>query len=168
MIKLLHTADVQLDAPFAFLGDKGEAHRQQLYDTFKKIVELARNEKYDILLIAGDLFNDNRPSRTTVNLVAQALSNLTIPVCILPGNHDCYDSSSIYRKVSFPPNVRILSESPTFLDFPELDLMVAGNALLSRHTQISILKGIVRRDERRWFIVMAHGNIQIPGFVKTD
>lgn len=167
MLKLLHTSDLQLDSPFEFLADKGRLYRQQLLQTFKKIVELAGSGKYDMLLIAGDLFNDNRPSHVTVNSVIQLLTDIHIPVCILPGNHDCYEKTSIYRKVSFPPNVRILSETPAYLDFPDLDLMIAGNAILTRHGQRSSIAGIVRQGNRHWFVVLAHGNVQIPGIVRT-
>ncbi|MEA3335483.1 MAG: hypothetical protein U9R25_06195 [Chloroflexota bacterium] len=63
MIKLLRTSDVQLDAPFTFLGERGARHRQQLRQTFARIVELAREDGCHMLLIAGDLFNDNHPSQ---------------------------------------------------------------------------------------------------------
>ncbi len=167
MLKLLHTSDLQLDAPFEFLAQKGRLHRQHLLQTFKKIVELARSANYDMLLIAGDLFNDNRPSHATVNSVIQVLADIQIPVCILPGNHDCYEKTSVYRNASFPPNVQILSETPSYFDFPDLDLTIAGNAILTRHGQKSSLEGITRRGDRRWFVVLAHGNLQIPSVVKS-
>ena len=84
MIKIIHTSDVQLDAPFRFLGEKGAQHRRQLRETFGKIIDLANGGGYQLLLIAGDLFNDNRPGRDTVNFVIRKLSELSIPVCILP------------------------------------------------------------------------------------
>ena len=167
MIKFLHTSDLQLDAPFGFLGERGAAHRQRVRDTLNRIVDLAQRDSYHALLISGDLFNDNRPSRSTVSFVIQTLSKLTIPVCILPGNHDCYDKNSIYRKMEFPRNVHILSDVPSYLDLPELDLTVTGNALLTRHGHESSLKGISRKGDRQWFVVLAHGNVQIPGVVEN-
>ena len=65
MLKILHTSDVQLDAPFRFLGETGSRHRQQLRKTFRRIVGLAAEGGFDLLLIAGDLFNDNRPRQVT-------------------------------------------------------------------------------------------------------
>jgi DNA repair protein SbcD/Mre11 len=177
-LRLLHTSDLQLDAPFAFLGEKGVAHRQQLRATFSRIAELARQGGYSLLLIAGDLFNDNRPSRSSLDLVRETLAALPIPVCILPGNHDCYDRASVYRREAFPANVHILTETPSVMDFPELDLAVSGNAVLSRHSTESGLRGITginatagldgteRRHARRWHVVMAHGNVCIPGRVQ--
>ncbi len=41
MIKLLHTADIHLDCAFRFLGERGQAHRQQIQATFDRIIDLA-------------------------------------------------------------------------------------------------------------------------------
>jgi exonuclease SbcD len=165
-LRLLHTSDLQLDAPLVFLGDKGATHRQQLRTTFSRVAELARQGGYHLLLIAGDLFNSNRPSRASLGLVQDVLAALPIPVCILPGNHDCYDRGSVYRRETFPANVHILSETPSILDFPELDLVVSGNAILSRQSTVGCLHDLTRRGERRWHVVMAHGNVCIPGLVQ--
>ncbi len=164
-LKLLHTSDLQLDAPFTFLGEKGAAHRQQLRATFRRIVEMARQGGYDLLLIAGDLFNDNRPCRATLSIVQESLAALPVPVCILPGNHDCYDRTSVYRRDGFSPNVHILTEMPSVLDFPALNLTVSGNAILSRHGADSVLRNLQRRPSRRWHVAMAHGNVCVPGYI---
>jgi len=167
MLKLLHTADIQLDAPFTFLGTKGAPHRQQLRETFARIVQIAEESGYDMLLIAGDLFNNNHPSQSTVDFVRRQLGRLDIPVIILPGNHDSYDKRSVYRRESFPPNVHILTEQPTYLDCPDLDLTVAGRPLASSHDSKSPLLGVARQGERRWFVALAHGNMQI-GMVESS
>lgn len=167
MPKILHTADLQLDASFGFLGGSGDAHRQQLRDTFRAIVALVKNGGYDLLLIAGDLFDSNHPSGSTVAFVQQQLRQLDVPVCILPGNHDCYNAKSIYRSEKFSPNVHVFTKTPTIIDFPELNLTVAGNPLLDRYGTDSVFDGIVRTDKLRWFVVMAHGNFQIPGLVEN-
>ena len=167
-LKLLHTADVQLDAPFGFLGILGARHRQQLKDTFTKIINLAKNNSYQMMLIAGDLFNDNQPARETVQFVARQLASLPIPVCILPGNHDYYDAQSIYRRTIFPSNVHILTKQPTFLDFPDLDLTIAGNPLTSRFDSTSPLRGLKRTNKRRWFVALAHGNLQISNIISIE
>jgi len=162
MVKILHTSDLQLDAPFRFLGNKGQRHRQQLRDTFKRIVDLAREEDFDLLLIAGDLFNDNRPHQETVDFVTFHLGQLDIPVCILPGNHDCYDESSIYRKACFPDNVTVFAEQPTIREFPQLDLTVYGNPILSRQSRLGPLRDLKPTGSTRWHVAMAHGNLVRP------
>ena len=163
MLKILHTADVQLDAPFGFLGSKGAQHRHQLLTTFEKTVQLAATESYDLLLIAGDLFNSNSPSRETVKSVIGHLASLSIPVCILPGDSDCLNDNSIYRRTRFSDNVHILVETPTYHDFPDLDLTIAGRPITNYHDSTPPLRGISRNGGRRWFVAMAHGNLQLAG-----
>jgi exonuclease SbcD len=162
MVRILHTSDVQLDAPFHFLGDKGQRHRQQLRETFRRIVDMAAEAEFDLLLIAGDFFNDNRPRQDTIDFVASQLGRLDILVCILPGNHDCYDATSVYPKARFPDNVTILTEQPTVWEFADLDVAVYGNAILSRQSRLSPLRGLTRTGRMRWHIALAHGNLVRP------
>jgi len=162
MLKILHTSDVQLDAPFHFLGVKGRRHRQQLRETFRRIVDMVAEAEFDLLLISGDLFNDNRPHQGTIDFAASQLSRLDIPVCILPGNHDCYDDTSVYRKARFPDNVVVFTEQPTIREFPELNVAVYGNAILSGQSRLSPLRGLSRRGTMRWHVAMAHGNLVRP------
>lgn len=167
MIRILHTADVHLDAPFHFLGEKGADHRRQIRETFSKITRLAAEDHYDLLLIAGDLFNDNNPGRDTQHFVMSTLAALSLPVCILPGNHDYLDRHSVYHKLALPRNVHLLAERPTYLRLPDLDLTVAGNPIHSRHDDTPQLKEITRRGATRWFVGMAHGNMMVPGPFET-
>ena len=165
MLKILHTSDIQLDAPFDFLGSKGPQHRQQLRETFKRIVDLASQDGFDLLLIAGDLFNDNRPRQETIDFVAFHLSQLAIPVCVLPGNHDCYDDASVYRKAGFRENVTVFTEQPTIQGFPDLDVTVYGNPILSVRSRLSPLRGLTPTGGTRWHVAMAHGNFVRPDIV---
>ncbi len=166
-MKFLHTSDLQLDAPFAFLGEGGLHHRAQLRETFAEIIRLTKIEGCQMLLIAGDLFNSNRPLQATVDFVLSMLATISIPVCILPGNHDCYDVASIYRKVSFPSNVTIFTDTLSQKVFPELNLTVYGKAILSRDPSECPMEGIRPRENTRWHVAMAHGNL-VVGSMKTN
>ncbi|MCC6456915.1 MAG: DNA repair exonuclease [Caldilineaceae bacterium] len=163
MLRILHTADIHLDGNFKFLGEKGQAHRQQIERTFDRIVELARSDGYHLLLIAGDLFDSPHPSRRTVEHVKQQLGTLPIPVCILPGNHDALQPQSVYSRERFPANVHIFRDTPTYLPFPEWGLVIGGTPCTD--SRGSALAAIRRPDPCTWFVVMAHGNMEIPGFV---
>jgi DNA repair exonuclease SbcCD nuclease subunit len=162
MVKILHTSDVQLDAPFRFLGAKGCQHRKQLRDTFKRIVDLAVEAGCDLVLIAGDLFNDNRPQQGTIDFVAHQLDRLDAPICILPGNHDCYDATSVYRKAGFSSNVTVFTQQPTVMEYPRLDLAVYGNPIPSTHSQLRPMKDLTKRGTLQWHVAMAHGNLVRP------
>ena len=164
-MKILHTSDLQLDAPFTFLGESGQGHRDQLRVTFDAILAMAEQDDYAMLLIAGDLFDSNRPMQRTIDLVVRGLGSLSIPVCILPGNHDPYNEKSIYRKTNFPANVTIFTDVVRRMSFPKLDLTVYANAILQVDGDESPMRNIRATNDSRWQIAMAHGNM-VTGVVK--
>lgn len=165
MPKLLHTADIHLDGSFNFLGSQGVRHRQQIRSTFDRIVDLAHHDGYDLLLIAGDLFDSPHPSQATVDHVKIRLASLSIPVCILPGNHDALKPYSVFDREAFSANVHVLKHSPTYLSFPHFDLVVAGTPCTD--SVASALVGLARPANVRWFVVLAHGNME-TGLVNPD
>ena len=100
MLRLLHTADVHLGARHADLGDAAAAQRERQFAAFAASVDLALAEKVDLFLVAGDLFDSNVQPRRSVERVAAELARLVgarIRTVLIPGTHDVYDRSSIYR-----------------------------------------------------------------------
>ena len=175
MIKILHTADIHLGAKFSILGNKGIQQREQIKNTFKKITSTAISERVNIVLIAGDLFDSNSQPQGNIGLVVEQFNLLgenKIPVCLIPGNHDPFDSSSIYRKVNFEqicPNVKVFTEAEiSYKEYPELDLTVYGKPNLSNKSYTSPLKSLKQVTSTKFHIALAHGSLYIPGKVAED
>jgi len=100
MLRIIHTADVHLGARHDDLGEQASAQRERQFAAFTATVDLALAEKADLFLIAGDLFDSNvQPKRSVERVTAQLkrLAESKIRTVILPGTHDFYDRSSIYR-----------------------------------------------------------------------
>ena len=76
MLRLLHTADVHLGARHADLGEAATAQRERQFAAFKAAVDLAIEEKVDLFLVAGDLFDSNTQPRRSVERVAAELARL--------------------------------------------------------------------------------------------
>lgn len=175
MLRVLHTADIHLGAKFSGLGDKGASQREQLRATFKKVMATAIAECVDIVLIAGDLFDCNQQSQRNIDLVIEQfnlLASNNIPVCLVPGTHDSFDSSSIYRIVDFEancPNLKIFAdENMPYKEYPSLDLTVYGKPNLSNRSRISPLKGLRPLTPTRFHVAMAHGSLYIPEKIAED
>ncbi|MHC1578145.1 MAG: metallophosphoesterase family protein [Dehalococcoidia bacterium] len=175
MLKILHTADIHLGTKFSGLGDKGISQREQLRTTFKNVIATAINERVNIVLVAGDLFDSNQQPQRNIDLVIQQFNLLganDIPVCLIPGTHDSRDSSSIYKKVDFQgscPNLKIFSdESISSKEYPALDLTVYGKPNLSNRSYISPLKGLKRSTATKFHVAMAHGSLYIPNKIAED
>jgi len=101
VLKLLHTADLHLDAALTALGPRREERRRDFLQTLARIVDLAIGEEVDLVLVAGDLFDVPHPSSRVLGVVRGELKRLQghgiLPV-LLPGTHDGpYGSPSVYQ-----------------------------------------------------------------------
>jgi exonuclease SbcD len=171
MITILHTADHQLGVKFVGFGEKGRQLRQAVKESLKATVDVALAESVHLVLIAGDLFDSNAVSRNLVDEAVAQLKRLApIPVCILPGTHDCYGPSSVYRRPEFRdiPAIHIFTDDITSFCFPDLNLTVYGRANLSPTGTQSPLEGLDRNDETAYHVAMAHGEMAIEGKFAGD
>jgi len=171
MIKLLHTADNQLGIKFIGLGEKGKQLRQAVKESLKATVDLAVAERVDLVLIAGDLFDSNSVSKSLVDEAVAQLKRLApIPVCILPGTHDCYNASSVYRRPECRDvqHIHIFTDEITSVSFPELDLTVYGRANLSPTGTESPLAGLEKNKETKYHVAVVHGEMAIEGKFAGD
>ena len=77
MAKIIHTADIHLDAPFSLLDvQTAQMRKNELRETFSSIVQLAESEKADIMIIAGDLFDSGFVTKETTALLASLFSSI--------------------------------------------------------------------------------------------
>ncbi len=169
-MRLLHTADLHLGCRFVSLGEKGGSQRRQLLDTFDAIVELAVSEAVDAILVAGDLFDSNTPSATTVERVKAASARLcdaSIPVFVIPGTHDCGGPSSIWRSLELGPTVTVFLETG-HRTLPELDLVVHALVIQGKKAPEDAFSLLRRSGEASVEVGMAHGSLAIPGLIDRD
>ncbi len=111
-MRLLQASDMHLDSPFATLDDDlARARRQDQMATFQRLVEVAREETVDALLLPGDLFEHRSTRLGTVKWTMDLLATLApLPVLIAPGNHDPIQKASFWS-LERPDNVRVFSDS---------------------------------------------------------
>ncbi len=119
-VKLLHLADVHLDRPFVGLAaSAARARRQELREAFERCLALAVAHRVDAVTVGGDLWEDEHVTPDTCRWVADRLGAVGVPVVLVAGNHDPLRPGGPYRRVEWPPNVRVLpaDPSPTHLGF---------------------------------------------------
>lgn len=122
-MKILHTADWHLGAP---LQGHGEELRQALAAVPGQILEVLRQEKCDLVLLAGDVF-DGAYAPYTYQSVYETLKAMEVPVFITPGNHDFCSPGSPWLKELWPENVHIFKTSYIeSVALPELNCRVYG------------------------------------------
>ena len=157
-LRLIHTSDTHLGDPAGHpRGDEALA----------AVVNAVARLAGDALLLAGDVFDNERVSDDALaRFVAQA-GRLEAPVIVLPGNHDLAHQSSVYRRPPFadaPGNLRVLlNPNGEKLLYPDLDLEVWGRGMLSHTPDFRPLQGMPQPTAGRWLVALAHGHFHNEG-----
>lgn len=162
-IRLVHTSDIHLDAVFAASGlppKYGNRRRQALRDAFRAIVARVAAWPADALLIAGDLFEEDRISRDTVAFLQSEFESLfPIPVCIAPGNHDPLTTRSPYATEIWPGNVTVFPEPRwTSHRMESVPLTVHGFAFDGPDISENPFGALQIPDDGRIHVAVAHGS----------
>lgn len=111
-MKLLHFADLHLDAPFAWASpETARARRRNRRETLTRIVTLAESEGVDALLCAGDLFEQDRIGPDTAEFLRSTFERTDRRIFLAPGNHDWLSARSPYELVAWSPNVHVFAEA---------------------------------------------------------
>jgi len=180
MLRLLHTADVHLGARHADLGDAAAAQRERQFAAFKASVDLAISEQVDLFLVAGDLFDSNVQPKRSVERVAAELGRLAkarIRSVLVPGTHDVYDRSSVYRAYdiatlagSRPQDelIVVLTPDHPWIHLQALDVVVHGPCFPTKRAPYSPLRDLAALEvpQATWKIGVLHAAVAIPG--RTD
>ena len=183
MLRIIHTADVHLGARHDDLGEQASAQRERQFAAFTAAIDLALAEKVDLFLIAGDLFDSNVQPKRSVERVAAQLKRLAeskIRTVLVPGTHDCYDRSSIYRTYdlktlagSTPDDdfVTVLTPDQPSIHITACDVIVHGPVFATKrapHSPLRDLAGQAGNQPATWRIAVVHGSIAIPGKTERD
>ena len=162
-LRLVHTADVHLgELPSPWHTTQPDADRR----AFSRVIDIVLAEKADVLLIAGDLFDSNRAPADAIDFAAAQIARVACPVVLIPGNHDCYDETSIYRRFDFRAVgshvYPLYAEEGEVAVFDQLGLQVWGKGLIEHAPANRPMAGVPARHPEPWFVGMAHGH-----FVET-
>lgn len=160
-MKLLHAADLHLDAPFAALSkEKAALRRAEGRELLERLAGLAREEQVDLVLLAGDVFDGKRVYRETLTAIARTLADIPVPVLIAPGNHDPRIPASAYETMKWPENVTVFEkEDLQSVEFPALNCIVYGAAFTAPRKISDHLAGFTAPDDGRLHIGLMHGDV---------
>jgi DNA repair exonuclease SbcCD nuclease subunit len=148
-VRLVHSSDIHVD-------DGRTA-------SLCAVLQTAQGLQANLLLLAGDTFENNQLRSAVLDEVAQLLAETGIPTVILPGNHDPALPQSAFTRGGFDriPNVHILGVTHTeAATFPAHDLEIWGHAHRD-YFDMAPLRG-PRQRSTRWQVAMAHGHYEPP------
>lgn len=162
-MKIIHCADLHLDSKMEsnLTRAQAEERRQELLDTFSRMVGFAEDNDVRIIMISGDLF-DRAETRKSArkHVLSEISSHPDIDFLYLKGNHDQDDFLENIKESDIPDNLKRFSPDVWTSYIYEEDgnvIVISGRELTDRNVQIFTSNLIL--DPARLNIVMLHGQI---------
>lgn len=164
MIKCIHTGDLHLGMEFknaSFNTEQGQRRRRELWETFYRIVDRAIVNKVDLLLIAGDLFEeDNFDIGDIKRIESKFREAKNVRIVIATGNHDPLVKRSLYSLIKWPDNVYIFeSDNIEKLEFDDINTVVWGLSWKKKIERRNLLDNIDIENRKKINILLVHGDI---------
>ena len=162
-VRILHAADLHLDAAFEGLSPEKAALRRAEFRRLPSILaDEALRLRADLLFLAGDIFDSGRVFPETAEALRSALSRLTIPVFIAPGNHDYYSMRSPWAETELPGNVRVFTKPELeCVPLEELGVNVWGAGYTSASCP-PLLRGFSVPESGRTDLLVLHAEADRP------
>ncbi len=162
-IRCIHTGDLHLGMEFKSASfDKKQANtrRLELWETFNRIIDRCKEIKAHILLIAGDLFEDEYCSVADVKRIDAKLREISdTKVVISAGNHDTLGKRSLYKLIKWGDNVHIFGPNCiSKVEFNDINVVIWGLSWDKKLERESLFDGVKIEDTSKINILLAHGD----------
>ncbi|MPQ44305.1 metallophosphoesterase family protein [Clostridium tarantellae] len=162
-IKIIQCGDIHFDTPFKDLPkDISKLRRAELKESFSKIIDKSLEQQIDLFLLTGDMFDNFSIEKNTLIFIREELKRLNnIPVFIVTGNHDPYNSKSFYSMIKWSNNVHIFGDNVTYVELPNLNTVVYGASFTNKYCKKSKLKNFNLKSNHKNMIklMLMHGEI---------
>lgn len=150
-MKIIHCSDLHLDSKMQSNLDskKAKERRDEILITYQNMVEYAKRNGVNIILIAGDLFDKASITKKAQNIVLDSIiSNPDIDFLYLKGNHD--ETNFMLDIESLPTNLKLFSNQEwtnyrygnitiSGIEFGELESYEIYNTLMLSKNEFNIV-----------------------------
>lgn len=153
-MKIIHTSDLHLGSKMdsRFSKEIADERKAELRNTFKRLVEYAKENDVSVIMLCGDVFDSDRPFKKDKDFFYSIVTaNPEIDFLYLKGNHDISDSI----QEELPENLKLFSRQWTTYSYG--DVVICGTELSSANSS-SYYSSLVL-DKEKYNIVMLHGQI---------
>lgn len=157
-MKIIHTADIHLGASPDSEYNWSKGRKEEIWDTFRSLIQKVGEEKADLLLIAGDLFH-RQPLKSELKEVNYLFSRIPhTQVVLMAGNHDYMKKDSYYRNFAWSENVTFFgSQKLEKVYLKKIRTYVYGLSYESREIRDACYDMCVPGEEPGFHILLAHG-----------
>ena len=129
-MKILHTSDLHIGSPLTsrLSPEKVRERKGELLSNFERMIEEAVYQRVSLFIIAGDLFDTERITKSTAERVLGAMArHPSLEFLYLSGNHE--KNALTESGVTLPDNLKLFGEDWTYFDYGEV--CVVGRSELS-------------------------------------
>lgn len=154
-MKIIHTADLHIDSKMQsnLSKDKADERKKELILTFERMVDFAKNNGVEKIIIAGDMFDSSRVTikskERIFNIIKQ---NPNIEFLYLSGNHD--EESFLSEINNNYENLKLFKDDWTSFDYGEISITGVKNQSANKH-----IYEMLSLDRNQFNIVVMHGQI---------
>lgn len=154
-MKIIHTGDLHLGSAFHNLpAEKARLRRTEILDGFSRLCAYAKESGVAAVLIAGDLFDENKTARYIKKQVFAVIAAAS-PVCFfyVSGNHDDeFDSTD-----TLPQNLYVFDKNHGWESYAlGEDIVISG---LDTKNMSAQTFGQLRLSPDMFNVVLLHGDI---------
>jgi len=154
-MKLIHCSDLHLDSKMEALPPHLAAERSaELRLSFERMVRFAVNNGIRAVLIAGDLFDSESVTKSTLSFVLDTIRRApAVDFLYLRGNHD--EGGFALNSKELPQNLRLFSDKWQSLDYGEAvisGIEISAANCHSLYDELSL-------NRSRYNLVMLHGQV---------
>jgi DNA repair exonuclease SbcCD nuclease subunit len=155
-ITLVHSSDLHIDDVIASRKYNGLVG-------LRAVLSKARALKADIVMLAGDTFDNHRISTAVLREAGELLAGAGVPVVLLPGNHDPIMPDCLFRRAGLDGLDSVFVFGVDGLgcaQFPEAQVEIVGFPHIGMSDFLPVR--VPPNRTQQWQVVMAHGHYVPP------
>ena len=152
-MKIIHTSDIHLCSPLTTRLTQAAARerKRELTATFRRIIDDALRASAAAIIIAGDLFDNERVSARAIDEIMGIIEKChTVTFFYLPGNHE--KDLIVASGARIPENLKIFGEEWTYFD-------LEGVTVVGRSKICDDAFSTLALDSDRINIAVLHGEL---------
>ena len=156
-MQIIHAADLHLGSRLTSLptGNIRETRKNEILKSFNKMIDYAKEHNINIIMLSGDVFDSDRPSKKDKTFFYDAIkANKEITFLYLRGNHDIEESL-----IEELDNLKTFTDEWTSYNFENITISGIELSPINKASLYSSLS----LDKDNLNIVMMHGDVNTKG-----
>lgn len=154
-MKILHTSDIHI-----------KEYEDERWNTLVKLLNTGKQEKIDVFVICGDLFNKDFNAEELRPKVQNLFSNNGFDIILLPGNHD---SISYQKGYFFGDDVILLNNFDEYKEYDDMCIWGLPFEPMERKDVLTKLRLLGKMlNPQKINILLYHGELLDAVFSRKD